>query len=74
MVSDHLVQRTLQELKQRVLSDAHKIQHACEMAQGDLPVLSHVAAMQELIGARSPSRPGPDRAMAEGLWARRDQI
>lgn len=52
VASDHLVQRTLEELKQSVLSDAHKIQHSSDMAQGDLPVLSQVAAMQELIRAR----------------------
>lgn len=52
VVSDHLVRRTVEELKQSVLTDAHQTQHQVDMAQGDLPVLSHVAAMQELIQAR----------------------
>ncbi|MGB4782829.1 MAG: hybrid sensor histidine kinase/response regulator, partial [Candidatus Methylomirabilis sp.] len=52
MVSNHLVQSTMEELKRSVLSDAHQIQHGFDMAQDDLPVLSHVAAMRELIEAR----------------------
>ncbi len=52
IVSNQLIQRSLEELKQGVLTDAHNIQHRVDTAQGDLPVLSHVAAMQELIQAR----------------------
>ncbi|MDD5558536.1 GAF domain-containing protein [Candidatus Methylomirabilis sp.] len=52
IVSDDLVRRTLRELKQSVLHDAHQIQHRVDTAQGDLPVLNHVAAMRELIEAR----------------------
>ncbi|GEM_PF-1830305 len=52
MVSNHFMQSTMEELKRSVLSDAHQIQHGFDMAQDDLPVLSHVAAMRELIEAR----------------------
>jgi len=56
-VSDDLVRRTAEELKQDVLHDAHQIQHRVDMVQGDLPVLSHVAAMRELIEARARRDP-----------------
>src|SRR5574337_1025474 len=52
MASDDLVRRTVEELKQSVLHDAHQIQHRVDMAQGDVPVLNHVTAMRELIEAR----------------------
>src|SRR5574337_432085 len=53
MVSGRLVQKTLEELKQSVLSDVHHIQHRIDMTQSDLPILSHVAAVRELIESRS---------------------
>lgn len=52
IVSDHLVQKTVEELKEGVLIDAHHIRHRVETAQSDLPIISHVAAMRELIQAR----------------------
>ncbi|CBE68778.1 MAG: PAS domain S-box protein [Candidatus Methylomirabilis oxygeniifera] len=53
VVSDHLVHKTIGELKEDVLSDAHHIRHRVESAQGDVPIISHVAAMRELIQART---------------------
>jgi PAS domain S-box-containing protein len=52
VVSNHLVQQTVEELKEEVLNDAHHIRHRTESAQSDVPIISHVAAMQELIQAR----------------------
>jgi len=52
VISDHLVQQTVEEQKQDVLTDAHQIQYQVDMAQGDLLALSHVTAMQELLQAR----------------------
>ncbi len=52
VVSNYLVQKTIEELKEGTLSDAHHIQHRVDLAQGDVPIISHVAAMRELIHAR----------------------
>lgn len=53
VASDHLVRRTVEELKQTVLRDAHKIQHSFDIAQGDLPVLSQLPPMRELVRAKA---------------------
>ncbi|HWQ69413.1 MAG TPA: GAF domain-containing protein [Patescibacteria group bacterium] len=57
VMSNDLVRRTVEELKQSVLHDGHQIQHRIDIAHGDIPVLSHVAAMRELIEARARRDP-----------------
>ena len=51
--SDYLIRRTVEGLKQSILIDADKIKRAFDLAQGDLPILSQLPAVRELVRAKA---------------------
>ncbi|MGB4781083.1 cache domain-containing protein, partial [Candidatus Methylomirabilis sp.] len=53
VISDHLVRETVEKLQGSVLDDADKIKRVFDMAQGDLPILSQLPEMRELVRAKA---------------------
>src|SRR5574337_565297 len=53
VVSNHLVRESVEQLQRSVVDDADKIKRVFDMAQDDLPILSQLPAVRELVRAKA---------------------
>lgn len=57
VASNHLVRETAEKLQRSVLDDADKIKRAFDLVQSDLPILSQLSEMRELVRAKVGTNP-----------------